>query len=136
MAGGEALKTVEFQSVAGGDLVPRPHLSVVPSIQLDRTRDDLLTDFGKKTLEDRYLLPGERKCVDANPAERCGRLLPDDGPVSSRGGVVRQGLIMRPTIADSLSATTNSAARALISVLAIRHTRRANGVIGDKIIGR
>ncbi|MDG2243463.1 MAG: ribonucleoside-diphosphate reductase subunit alpha [Rhodospirillaceae bacterium] len=32
---------------------------VVPSINVDRSRDDLLTDFGKATLEDRYLLPGE-----------------------------------------------------------------------------
>lgn len=59
MAGGEALKSVEFQAVADADSAARPHLSVVPSIQLDRSRDDLLTDFGKKTLEDRYLLPGE-----------------------------------------------------------------------------
>src|SRR5690348_10649856 len=34
-------------------------LEVVPSIRLDRARDSLLTDFGKATLEDRYLLPGE-----------------------------------------------------------------------------
>ena len=59
MAGGEALKTVEFQTVADADGEARPHLSVVPSIQIDRSRDDLLTDFGKKTLEDRYLLAGE-----------------------------------------------------------------------------
>ena len=59
MAGGEALKTVEFQSVAAVDTADRPLLSVVPSLQLDRSRDDLLTAFGKKTLEDRYLLPGE-----------------------------------------------------------------------------
>ncbi|RZJ32092.1 MAG: ribonucleotide-diphosphate reductase subunit alpha, partial [Brevundimonas sp.] len=59
MAGGEALKTVEFQTVADAGAEARPHLSVVPSIQIDRSRDDLLTDFGKKTLEDRYLLAGE-----------------------------------------------------------------------------
>ena len=59
MAGGEALKTVDFQSVAAADAADRPHLKVVPSIQIDRSRDDLLTDFGKKTLEDRYLLAGE-----------------------------------------------------------------------------
>lgn len=59
MAGGEALKSVEFEAVAGADATQRPHLSVVPSIQIDRSRDALLTDFGKKTLEDRYLLPGE-----------------------------------------------------------------------------
>ena len=28
-------------------------------IQLDPSRDSLLTEFGKKTLQDRYLLPGE-----------------------------------------------------------------------------
>jgi ribonucleoside-diphosphate reductase alpha chain len=59
MAGGEALKTVDFVSATDGDATARPHLSVVKSIQLDRSRDDLLTDFGKKTLEDRYLLAGE-----------------------------------------------------------------------------
>ena len=36
-----------------------PALSLVRKVEVDRTRDDLLTDFGKKTLEDRYLLPGE-----------------------------------------------------------------------------
>ena len=34
-------------------------LEVVPSIRIDRSRDSLLTDFGRATLEDRYLLPGE-----------------------------------------------------------------------------
>ena len=28
-------------------------------LEIDRTRDDRLTDFGKETLRDRYLLPGE-----------------------------------------------------------------------------
>jgi ribonucleoside-diphosphate reductase alpha chain len=31
----------------------------VPKVVVDRSRDALLTEFGKKTLEDRYLLPGE-----------------------------------------------------------------------------
>ncbi len=42
---------------------PKPRdsaaLEVVPSIRIDRSRDALLTDFGKATLEDRYLLPNE-----------------------------------------------------------------------------
>jgi ribonucleoside-diphosphate reductase alpha chain len=59
MAGGEALKTVEFDAVSAGSGAERPQLTVVRSIELDRSRDDLLTDFGKKTLEDRYLLAGE-----------------------------------------------------------------------------
>ena len=29
-------------------------------VRVDRSRDALLTDFGKATLDDRYLLPGER----------------------------------------------------------------------------
>ncbi len=28
-------------------------------VRIDRSRDALLTDFGKATLDDRYLLPGE-----------------------------------------------------------------------------
>ena len=35
------------------------HLRVVESIRIDRSRDALLTEFGKRTLEDRYLLPDE-----------------------------------------------------------------------------
>ncbi len=37
----------------------RPQLQLVRKVEVDRTRDDLLTDFGKTTLEDRYLLAGE-----------------------------------------------------------------------------
>ncbi len=59
MAGGEALKTLDILAQDAVSTTPRPQLSVVRSIQLDRSRDALLTDFGKKTLEDRYLLKGE-----------------------------------------------------------------------------
>ena len=34
-------------------------VDVAYPLELDRARDDLLTDFGKETLRDRYLLPGE-----------------------------------------------------------------------------
>ena len=34
-------------------------LSVVRKVEVDHSRDALLTEFGKKTLTDRYLLPGE-----------------------------------------------------------------------------
>tara|TARA_R110001606_G_scaffold21270_4_gene75059 strand:- start:1721 stop:3745 length:2025 start_codon:yes stop_codon:yes gene_type:complete len=55
---------------SGADIVRTPrrgqpknntaaHLRVVESIRIDRSRDALLTEFGKRTLEDRYLLPGE-----------------------------------------------------------------------------
>jgi ribonucleoside-diphosphate reductase alpha chain len=37
----------------------RPQLQLVRKVQVDRSRDALLTDFGKTTLEDRYLLAGE-----------------------------------------------------------------------------
>ena len=37
----------------------KPALKVVRDIEVDRSRDALLTEFGKKTMEDRYLLPGE-----------------------------------------------------------------------------
>ena len=40
-------------------VAPRPRLQLVSKVEIDRSRDDLLTDFGKTTLEDRYLLPGE-----------------------------------------------------------------------------
>ena len=38
---------------------PRPRLHLVRKVEIDRSRDALLTDFGRTTLEDRYLLPGE-----------------------------------------------------------------------------
>ena len=37
----------------------RPQLTLVRKVEVDRTRDALLTDFGKTTLQDRYLLTGE-----------------------------------------------------------------------------
>src|SRR5665213_1532272 len=40
-------------------LAERPRLQLVRKVEIDRARDALLTDFGKTTLEDRYLLPGE-----------------------------------------------------------------------------
>ena len=37
----------------------RPQLKLVRKVEVDHTRDDLLTEFGKTTLRDRYLLNGE-----------------------------------------------------------------------------
>ncbi|NRA29709.1 MAG: ribonucleoside-diphosphate reductase subunit alpha [Parvularculaceae bacterium] len=37
----------------------KPELKVVPQIVTDPSRDVLLTEFGKKTMDDRYLLEGE-----------------------------------------------------------------------------
>jgi ribonucleoside-diphosphate reductase alpha chain len=48
------------KSVVASGLKPsRPKLQLVRKVEVDRDRDALLTDFGKTTLEDRYLLPGE-----------------------------------------------------------------------------
>lgn len=52
-----ANKKSEVAKKAGAD--GAPELRVVSKIKIDRSRDDLLTEFGKVTLEDRYLLPGE-----------------------------------------------------------------------------
>lgn len=52
-----ANKKSEVAKKAGAD--GTPELRVVSKIKIDRSRDDLLTEFGKVTLEDRYLLPGE-----------------------------------------------------------------------------
>ncbi len=38
---------------------PRPEFKLLKSVVVDRSRDALLTEFGKTTLDDRYLLPGE-----------------------------------------------------------------------------
>ncbi len=59
--GGQVKRDVDFQAA---DIAPptpagRPKLALVQKVTVDRTRDALLTDFGKTTLEDRYLLPGE-----------------------------------------------------------------------------
>jgi len=40
-------------------LAERPRLQLVRKVEIDRARDSLLTAFGRTTLEDRYLLPGE-----------------------------------------------------------------------------
>lgn len=58
---GEVARQIPLGEAAGSEawLSDRPALSLVPKIEVDRSRDALLTDFGKTTLEDRYLLPGE-----------------------------------------------------------------------------
>ena len=62
----EAAEKVEIANMAAARkraLSPqkreRPQLKIVRDIVLDHSRDALLTDFGKTTLEDRYLLAGE-----------------------------------------------------------------------------
>jgi ribonucleoside-diphosphate reductase alpha chain len=61
MMGSEAKKAVveAGQSVARARPVERPPLQLVRKVEIDRSRDSLLTDFGRTTLEDRYLLAGE-----------------------------------------------------------------------------
>ncbi|WP_114392470.1 ribonucleoside-diphosphate reductase subunit alpha [Oleisolibacter albus] len=43
----------------GGDVFGQVQFAKHPAVVVDRSRDELLTDFGKETLKDRYLLPGE-----------------------------------------------------------------------------
>jgi ribonucleoside-diphosphate reductase alpha chain len=60
MVGGEAKKTIESTAEQALARAPeKPQLRLVSKVEVDRSRDDVLTDFGKTTLEDRYLLPGE-----------------------------------------------------------------------------
>jgi len=60
MMGSEAKKTViEAERSPRARSAPRPPLQLVRKVEIDRSRDSLLTDFGRTTLEDRYLLPGE-----------------------------------------------------------------------------
>ncbi|MDO8800461.1 ribonucleoside-diphosphate reductase subunit alpha [Phenylobacterium sp.] len=60
MSSSEAvLRAVSEASAAAPERSDRPQLQLVRKVEVDRSRDALLTDFGKTTLEDRYLLPGE-----------------------------------------------------------------------------
>jgi ribonucleoside-diphosphate reductase alpha chain len=60
MAPGEAAAIRTVHDAVGSVMQrPKPQLQLVRKVEVDRSRDALLTDFGKTTLEDRYLLPGE-----------------------------------------------------------------------------
>jgi ribonucleoside-diphosphate reductase alpha chain len=60
MSSSEAVvRTVSDAAAAMPERAERPQLQLVRKVEVDRSRDALLTDFGKTTLEDRYLLPGE-----------------------------------------------------------------------------
>jgi ribonucleoside-diphosphate reductase alpha chain len=56
---GEAVEGAARPRVEGAPKASRPNLQLVRKVEIDRSRDALLTDFGRVTLEDRYLLPGE-----------------------------------------------------------------------------
>jgi ribonucleoside-diphosphate reductase alpha chain len=51
----QAVKSVEHR----GKPKPLRPLKVIEKVEIDESRDALLTDFGMTTLRDRYLLPGE-----------------------------------------------------------------------------
>src|ERR1700730_16738643 len=60
MMGSEAKKvTLGVSAAPRPRPADRPPLQLVRKVEIDRSRDALLTDFGKTTLEDRYLLAGE-----------------------------------------------------------------------------
>jgi len=50
------VRDVRFDATRPGE---RPQLKLVRKVEIDRTRDALLTDFGRTTLDDRYVLAGE-----------------------------------------------------------------------------
>jgi len=54
-AAAESARTGAATMAAADETAPR---ALYP-VEVDHSRDDLLTDFGKDTLKDRYLLPGE-----------------------------------------------------------------------------
>ena len=106
MSGSEAARlTVSQAAQARRPAAERPQLQLVRKVEVDRSRDALLTDFGRTTLEDRYLLAGESYqdmfarvatafCDDADHAQRIydyiSRLwfMPST-PVLSNGGAQR-----------------------------------------------
>src|SRR5476649_1913937 len=60
MMGSEAKKvTLGVSAAPRPRPADRPPLQLVRKVEIDRSRDALLTDFGRTTLEDRYLLAGE-----------------------------------------------------------------------------
>src|SRR5579863_5813327 len=60
MIGSEAKKAVvDVAAPPRARPAARPPLQLVRKVEIDRSRDALLTDFGRTTLEDRYLLAGE-----------------------------------------------------------------------------
>src|SRR6201994_1575283 len=64
-AGGAMMGNAQVKAEARRGQAPsawpkeKPKLELVRKVEIDRSRDSLLTDFGRTTLEDRYLLPGE-----------------------------------------------------------------------------
>jgi ribonucleoside-diphosphate reductase alpha chain len=60
MIGSEAKKEAATRKARFSPARPeRPQLKLVRKVEVDRSRDDFLTEFGKTTLQDRYLLAGE-----------------------------------------------------------------------------
>src|SRR5215472_1090594 len=60
MMGSEAKKVVAGVAASPRPgRADRPPLQLVRKVAIDRSRDSLLTDFGRTTLERSYLLPGE-----------------------------------------------------------------------------
>jgi ribonucleoside-diphosphate reductase alpha chain len=59
MSAEAAPTTLEKTASRRGKPKAHANLRLVGGVQIDPSRDALLTDFGKKTLDDRYVLPGE-----------------------------------------------------------------------------
>src|SRR5690349_4459923 len=108
MSGSEAAKLTVTQAAPARRMTPeksQPQLQLVRKVEVDRSRDALLTDFGRTTLEDRYLLAGESYqdmfarvatafCDDADHAQRIYDYISNlwfmpSTPVLSNGGASR-----------------------------------------------
>ncbi len=59
MSNAETATVSEKEAIRRGKPKANADLRIVDGVRIDPSRDSLLTEFGKKTLEDRYLLPGE-----------------------------------------------------------------------------
>ena len=53
------VEVTKAKKKSGGAAKDTRTIDAAYPLDIDRSRDDLLTDFGKETLRDRYLLPGE-----------------------------------------------------------------------------
>jgi ribonucleoside-diphosphate reductase alpha chain len=50
---------MQMKSIGGGSVLDAVQMQGRHQVRIDRSRDSLITDFGRATLDDRYLLPGE-----------------------------------------------------------------------------
>ena len=111
---------------------PRPY-----PVEVDHSRDALLTDFGKETLNDRYLLPGESyQDLFVRVASAYGvdhRLKREEaarqreGAAGSGGGVPASGWRRATELEEKLAASERDAAASRLQVGLLREEVRRKG---------